>query len=167
MRFHLVSFLLGAAAVVMVIVLIGLRGQASAEDWLLGPAFSHHFRSEGQREWHPGIGFERHFSKSLRGIFDIRQSSSNDLSIYAVGCYLPWKASGWRVGGCGGVATGYEGRAKAEAERRERTPQEALTPIIFGAFAASLERKRWGVNIGHVPAAGGVTFLEVKFPLRK
>lgn len=97
---------------------------------------------------------------------DFRNNSSNDLSFYAVACFMPWKVSEWRLGGCGGLATGYEERAKAQAEHRERTAREALTPIPFGAFAASVEWKRWGLNLGHVPAAGGVSFVEFKFPLR-
>lgn len=146
--------------------LAAASGACSAEDWWIGPAFSYHTRREGQREWHPGIGFERRWSELWRGLLDVRQNSSNDLSIYAVGCYTPWQALGWRLGGCAGVATGYSTRDKAEAEHRERSTWEALKPAPFGALAASRDWRHHGLNVGVIPLSEPVFFLQIKFPLR-
>lgn len=167
MRFHLVSFLLGVALVVLAILFVGILGQVRADavrTWVIGPAFSHHTRREGQREIHPGIGIERNYSDAWRLILDIRQNSSNDLSLYAVYCYTPWQALSWRLGGCAGGATGYATRDKAQAERRERSTWEALKPAPFGALAASIERRDWGLNVGLIPIRDPVFFIQWKFP---
>jgi hypothetical protein len=155
----------GVVRVVIAAFALWMCGAAAhAADWLLGPGLSRHGDRKGQNERHLGIGVERHWTEEWRGILDARNNSSNDLSVYAVAAYLPWRMGGaFRWGGAAGLATGYGGK-KDEGSREK---EHALRPMPMGGLAAALEGKRLGLNAVYVPiVSGGVLFVQVKWRLR-
>lgn len=148
------------------LTLLALMATASggcfAADWLVLNGASHHFERNGQEERNYGLGLERHYSERWTGSAGIYRNSSGDASVYLASAYTPWRAYGARWGVLGGLVTGYEGKDKGQ----RRSDQDALTPAILGGFTAAWEGGRIGLNLIFIPAAGGVLFAQVKFPIR-
>lgn len=127
------------------------------EDWAVVSLRSYHFRREGQNERNWGFGFEkdlRWLLKDLRLSAGAYNNSSNDLSAYFNGLYLPLKRGPWRAGLTAGLAYGYGKEKEVVAGEEQSKKTNDLIPFFGGVLA--YEGKEYGLNLILIPAGGGV-----------
>ena len=149
MRFHLPSAIVGAAAVLIGILLVGIFATPRAETWIVGSLASYHFDRNGQNEKNLGAGIERRLDSRWGLVAGAYNNSSGDLTLYGGATRALWRAGPMHLRAMAAAATGYE-----------------KPLIVIPAAVVSFEGRHAGLNVGLIPAAGGVLFLQVKFPLR-
>lgn len=120
----------------------------AGETWAVGSVSSYHLERRGQNERNWGLGFEAGIGAHTRAIGGAYRNSSDDTTVYAGLAHLPWQHGRLRLGGMLAAASGYEDK-----------------PAVLLAAVAALEGRRAGINLGFIPAAGGVFVLQVKWKL--
>lgn len=137
----LVMSLLG----IIVVLAIGCPRAHAGETWAVASLRSYHFERRGQNERNPGLGIERELAPRWRLVAGGYENSSHDASFYAGAVYAPLARGDARLGVLGAAVSGYEDK-----------PSAMVAAIVM------LEGRRFGVNLGLIPAAGGVLFLQAK-----
>lgn len=118
---------------------------ARADTWIVASLGSYHLERRGQNEKNLGLGAERTFGENWRVVAGAYENSSSDTSVYAGAVYAPWRLGPARVGVLAAALSGYEDK-----------------PAALIAPSALIEGRRFGLNAGFIPAAGGVFFLQLK-----
>lgn len=147
------AFLLGMAAAIC----IQGRSQTGSDQsqswhdqanrWLVVSGIAHHLNGNGycNNRLTKGLGIEK--DGYALGFYD---NSNCDLSLYGAKSWFPLRSANWRLGLLGGVVSGYN---------------SLLLPVA--GFAATYERKTWGITATLIPPAGdssGVLWMQWKKP---
>ena len=135
--------------ILLAALLAAASGGAIAETWAVASLRSYHFDRNGQQEANYGLGIETRLAPAWYGVAGAYRNSSGDLTLYGGATRTLWRAGSVHLRAMAAAATGYE---------------RAL--IVIPAAVVSFEGRHAGLNLGLIPAAGGVLFLQLKFPLR-
>lgn len=128
-------------------MLIACPAQADDDMWAVLSVGSYHTQRHHQNENNFGVGIEYGLEKDARLIAGVYNNSIEETSMYVAVAWMPFKLGPFRLGSVMGMVTGY-------------VPD---MPLPMLALAGSYEAKRWGVNVGYVPAAAkGIYMLQVK-----
>ena len=146
MRLHLPSFLLGALFLIMVVLAIGLLAQASAETWSVLSVRSYHLDRNNQVEANYGAGIEIRTSPVWYRLAGAYRNSSGDLTLYAGATRTLWRDGGVQLRAMAVAATGYDSY-----------------PIVIPAGVVTFDGRHVGANLGFIPGAGGVFFLQLRW----
>ena len=129
-------------------LLAAASGGCLAETWSVGSLASYHLKRNGQNEINLGAGIERRLDERWGLVAGGDNNSSGDLTLYGGATRTLWRSGSMHLRAMAAAATGYE---------------RAL--IVIPAAVVSFEGRHAGVNVGLIPAAGGVLFLQFKLRL--
>src|SRR5262245_53281800 len=103
------SSLLIAAFLAGLFAGIGLTGKTE-ELWISATVKSHHFDNDTknyeQSNW--GLGLEYEFRENWRAAIGMYRNSLRVNSLYMLACHFPWSYGPIKLGGCGGIVSGYQ-----------------------------------------------------------
>lgn len=145
MRRFALGVFVGFALCVACIVAVGIWNSSHAESWLVLSGFAMHLSKDSHchDHWTKGVGIEK--GDYAIGVYD---NSNCRTSFYAARTWMPFKSGSVRAGLIGGAVSGYT---------------MPVSPVA--GFAATYERKDWGVNLLYVPPlkdSGNVLWLTWK-----